>query len=121
MDKYREPCSPEQWKCCVESIKVGTVCIVLLLYKHECLRKVQASDSGTRTQNGKGIAVQELADVAADYGIDYGLEVVNRYETNICNTGVQVHISPIAPCIQILALIIMFVASCSIREQIYTL
>ena len=23
MDKYREPCSPEQWKCCVESIKAG--------------------------------------------------------------------------------------------------
>ena len=39
--------------------------------------------------------MQELADVAADYGIEYGLEVVNRYETNICNTGVQVHIGPI--------------------------
>ena len=22
MDKYREPCSPEQWKNCVESIRV---------------------------------------------------------------------------------------------------
>lgn len=33
---------------------------------------------------------QEVADVAADYGIEYGLEVVNRYETNIANTGVQV-------------------------------
>ena len=28
--------------------------------------------------------------MAADYGLEYGLEVVNRYETNIANTGVQV-------------------------------
>lgn len=34
--------------------------------------------------------VQEVASEAADYGIEYGLEVVNRYETNILNTAQQV-------------------------------
>lgn len=34
--------------------------------------------------------VQEVAAEAADYGIEYGLEVVNRYETNILNTAQQV-------------------------------
>ena len=32
---------------------------------------------------------QELAAEAADYGLIYGLEVVNRYETNILNTAQQ--------------------------------
>ena len=36
------------------------------------------------------MAVQEVAQKAADYGINYGLEVVNRYETNILNTSYQV-------------------------------
>ena len=31
-----------------------------------------------------------MAKKAADYGINYGLEVVNRYETNILNTSYQV-------------------------------
>jgi sugar phosphate isomerase/epimerase len=34
--------------------------------------------------------VQTVAAEAADYGIEYGLEVVNRYETNILNTAQQV-------------------------------
>lgn len=42
------------------------------------------------------IMLQELAKEAADYGLIYGLEVVNRYETNILNTAaqVQLHICP---------------------------
>lgn len=36
------------------------------------------------------MALQEVAQKAADYGINYGLEVVNRYETNILNTSYQV-------------------------------
>ena len=36
--------------------------------------------------------IQEVAQKAADYGINYGLEVVNRYETNILNTSYQVRL-----------------------------
>lgn len=34
-------------------------------------------------------AMQRLADYAADKGINVNLEVVNRYETNIFNTGIE--------------------------------
>jgi D-psicose/D-tagatose/L-ribulose 3-epimerase len=34
-------------------------------------------------------AMQRLADYAADKGINIDLEVVNRYETNILNTGIE--------------------------------
>jgi D-psicose/D-tagatose/L-ribulose 3-epimerase len=34
-------------------------------------------------------AMQRLADYAADKGININLEVVNRYETNIINTGIE--------------------------------
>ncbi len=34
-------------------------------------------------------AMQRLADYAADRGININLEVVNRYETNIINTGIE--------------------------------
>ncbi|EIE24548.1 xylose isomerase domain-containing protein [Coccomyxa subellipsoidea C-169] len=34
-------------------------------------------------------SLKEVASEAADYGIEYGLEVVNRYETNILNTAQQ--------------------------------
>jgi D-psicose/D-tagatose/L-ribulose 3-epimerase len=34
-------------------------------------------------------AMQRLADYAADRGINIDLEVVNRYETNIMNTGIE--------------------------------
>jgi len=34
-------------------------------------------------------AMQRLADYAADKGININLEVVNRYETNIMNTGIE--------------------------------
>jgi D-psicose/D-tagatose/L-ribulose 3-epimerase len=34
-------------------------------------------------------AMQRLADYAADKGINIDLEVVNRYETNIMNTGIE--------------------------------
>jgi D-psicose/D-tagatose/L-ribulose 3-epimerase len=34
-------------------------------------------------------AMQRLADYAADKGININLEVVNRYETNIMNTGLE--------------------------------
>ena len=34
--------------------------------------------------------LQELAARAADMGIVYSIEVVNRYETNIANTGAMV-------------------------------
>ena len=33
--------------------------------------------------------MQRLADYAADKGINIDLEVVNRYETNIMNTGLE--------------------------------
>ena len=76
MDKYREPCSPEQWKNCVDSIKVRS--------------DGQARACAQQLAEATRWLWQEVADVAADYGIEYGLEVVNRYETNIANTGVQV-------------------------------
>lgn len=38
------------------------------------------------------MGLQEVAQKAADYGINYGLEVVNRYETNILNTSYQVRL-----------------------------
>lgn len=31
--------------------------------------------------------VQELADKAMDVGVELGIEVVNRYETNVVNTA----------------------------------
>ena len=34
---------------------------------------------------------QEIGAEAADLGINVGLEVINRYETNILNTAAQVH------------------------------
>lgn len=34
--------------------------------------------------------LQEMAKVAADLGLTFGLEVINRYESNILNTGHQV-------------------------------
>ena len=34
--------------------------------------------------------LQELSARAADMGIVYSIEVVNRYETNIANTGAMV-------------------------------
>lgn len=40
------------------------------------------------------MAEQGLAREAADYGITYGLEVVNRYLTNILNTAQQVRHAP---------------------------
>jgi|GEM_PF-4221831 len=33
--------------------------------------------------------MQRLADYAADKGININLEIVNRYETNIMNTGLE--------------------------------
>jgi D-psicose/D-tagatose/L-ribulose 3-epimerase len=33
--------------------------------------------------------MQRLADYAADKGINIDLEVVNRYETNIMNNGIE--------------------------------
>ncbi len=39
--------------------------------------------------NESNLHLQELAAEAADYGITYGLEVVNRYESNILNTASQ--------------------------------
>ena len=35
--------------------------------------------------------MQELSNIAQDLGLDYGLEVVNRYETNLLNTAYQVN------------------------------
>ena len=35
---------------------------------------------------------QELTAEAADYGITWGLEVVNRYESNILNTASKVRL-----------------------------
>ena len=37
------------------------------------------------------LGLQELANRANDLGLEYGLEVVNRYETNIANTAYQVN------------------------------
>jgi D-psicose/D-tagatose/L-ribulose 3-epimerase len=34
-------------------------------------------------------AMQRLADYAGDKGININLEVVNRYESNIMNTGIE--------------------------------
>jgi D-psicose/D-tagatose/L-ribulose 3-epimerase len=47
---------------------------------------------GPASQQGRqncANALKELTSRAADMGITYGLEVVNRYETNIANTGAQ--------------------------------
>ncbi len=47
---------------------------------------------GPATQENRANAVaamQRLADYAADKGINIDLEVVNRYETNIMNTGLE--------------------------------
>ena len=33
---------------------------------------------------------QELTKRAEDMGINWGLEVINRYESNVCNTGLRV-------------------------------
>lgn len=38
--------------------------------------------------------VQEIASEAADLGITLGLEVINRYETNVLNTAVQASCCP---------------------------
>lgn len=41
---------------------------------------------------------QELTAEAADYGITWGLEVVNRYESNVLNTASKVCLCcPAAP------------------------
>ena len=34
--------------------------------------------------------LQELCKRAEDMGIKWGLEVINRYESNVCNTGLRV-------------------------------
>jgi len=36
------------------------------------------------------LLVQELTKRAEDMGINWGLEVINRYESNVCNTGLRV-------------------------------
>ena len=36
------------------------------------------------------LLVQEMSKVASDLGLTFGLEVINRYESNILNTGHQV-------------------------------
>ena len=40
--------------------------------------------------------MQELTNIANDLGLQYGLEVVNRYETNLANTAYQVRKSLLA-------------------------
>ena len=35
--------------------------------------------------------LQELSNIANDLGLEYGLEVVNRYETNLANTASMVN------------------------------
>ena len=40
---------------------------------------------------------QEVAAVAEDLGLEYGLEVVNRYETNLINTASRVPPPPPLP------------------------
>lgn len=79
MDKYREPLSAEQWKNCVASLKVPA----------HFLHAMVESD-GPMCISISYIPWQEVVSEAADMGITYGLEVVNRYETNILNTAVQV-------------------------------
>ena len=37
---------------------------------------------------------QELTKRAEDMGIKWGLEVINRYESNVCNTGLRVRNTP---------------------------
>lgn len=37
------------------------------------------------------LLVQELTKRAEDMGINWGLEVINRYESNVCNTGLRVN------------------------------
>jgi len=36
------------------------------------------------------VSLQELSNRANDLGLEYGLEVVNRYETNLANTAYEV-------------------------------
>ena len=44
------------------------------------------------------LLLQELTKRAEDMGINWGLEVINRYESNVCNTGLRVRTMP---CIQL--------------------
>ena len=43
-------------------------------------------------------SLQELTKRAEDMGINWGLEVINRYESNVCNTGLRVSASLLPHC-----------------------
>ena len=44
--------------------------------------------------------LQELCKRAEDMGIKWGLEVINRYESNVCNTGLRVSLQDLRLCLQ---------------------
>jgi len=58
----------------------GVIYSSLAKYPHPATKENRANSVG---------AMQRLADYAADKGININLEVVNRYETNIINTGAE--------------------------------
>ena len=58
----------------------GVIYSSLAKYPHPATKENRANSVG---------AMQRLADYAAEKGININLEVVNRYETNIINTGAE--------------------------------
>ena len=48
-----------------------------------------------QTVSQKWCTLQEIGAEAADLGINIGLEIINRYETNILNTAAQVQIDDV--------------------------
>lgn len=54
-----------------------------------CALGKYSGPASMQNQNNSIAAMQRLADYAADKDININLEVVNRYETNIINTGLE--------------------------------
>lgn len=63
---------------------LGSTYFVGALYSE--LRKFMAPATATARANAVGV-IRTAADRAADAGITLGMEVINRYETNLFNTG----------------------------------
>ena len=90
---------PGSAKC---KVKLARAC----LYRCEALKRARdaaglAADCACTCARGfttvdERCMPQEIGAEAADMGINVGLEIINRYETNILNTAAQVHAAP--PC-----------------------
>jgi len=58
------------------------------------------------------LLVQELTKRAEDMGINWGLEVINRYESNVCNTGLRVNPTAFAAILAATPALIVRVHAC---------